>query len=401
MDYENTWIVYPNPDTNQDRGMRLDNSEFSQNSNSLILYEQQLEPGRQFNFVFGGYYKNVTSAVRRHNTGFAEFRLRTFAEPKVGRCNVSPQEGYAMLTRFTITCHGFLSSGENEEERILHYEVVHFSNLLDRAGSGAFVGFDATDTIANVTLGPGMREQDFITTLQIAAVNSHGLFAFFECNVTVFPIIYYFKQSDQVSHAFQLLGSGSGCALHMLQSGGNFVELTQQIVSAAFALEEFIFYENNPSLNSESWINAVQENFMIYLNSIPVTDLRTIRHIATAVDKVVNLPSQSKKWQFTVALGKYSILLENSKVPNTYIFSAVNILRKIIKQIEEKLNQYQEKILHNDMDDFGILLVSICSKILQFPTSDYKVFGKYITGTGTPQFRKYIVSLKSLKNNAS
>lgn len=280
--------------------MRLDNTGFSKDNYYVMFYEQQFGEGVTFKIVFSG-YTTADDMVTIGNISYAEFDIDTYPAPEVEHCSIYPLEGYAMLTAFTITC---LKTRLNETAR---YEVIQFPDLTDRAGSGVLVGYDRTGVIENITLGPGLRKFDYITSLNIIQLYHTGLFQSLDVNVTVFPLIYYLKRPDEVMHRLIHVGTGLSSPLYTLLSGGNYFELVQQIISATYTFEYFLMSEDSWSVDhkfTDDTIEQIRRNFITYLHNVPIGNILSLKHLATALFKVIHLPSRNIRWDATIVAGK-------------------------------------------------------------------------------------------------
>ncbi|KAF2897497.1 hypothetical protein ILUMI_08679 [Ignelater luminosus] len=354
------WTVYPNPQADQGKGMRLDNTEFSKDNYYIVMYEQQLETGGTFKIVFSG-YNTGTNRLSTENASYAEFYIDTYPTSDLGQCSVYPLKGYSMITVFTITC---FETNLNETTR---FEVIQFPNPVDRATSGILVGYDRTGVIQNVTLGPGLRKYDYITTLRITQIYHTGIYNFLETNVTVFPLIYYLKRPDEVMHRLVHVGTGLSSPLYFLLSGGNHFELVQQIISATYTLENFLTSEDSLRMDrkyTDETIEHIRNNFITYLRNVPIGDLYSLKHLASALLKVINIPFRKMRWDATIVSG-------------------VNILKKIIQNLEDRFKMYNEYILQDDMDDLGIIFLDIASSILKTPGTDHFIMEETNTTSGT------------------
>lgn len=76
---------------------------------------------------FSGYLSNSSSG------GYAEFSIQFNAPPTSGSCSVTPIDGYALQTDFTVACQGF-----TDVDDPLTYEMLIYSSVA--VVDGAFVG---------------------------------------------------------------------------------------------------------------------------------------------------------------------------------------------------------------------------------------------------------------------
>lgn len=203
--------------------------------------------------------------------------------------------------------------------------------------------------INNITLAPGFQKYDYVTALYITVRNLQGLSKFTETHVKVFPLIYYFKDPTLVLNAFIFLGEGYFPPLEVLHTGGNNYRLVQKIASAAASAVDFIRTNNSGSLDQEYLeysMKKMKDVLLGYLYEIPMIDFFTMKHILAALNIVLDLPTNLDAIDVT-----------------TYVI--ITILRKIMNQLIDFLNFYEENISRSDLDDMGIILISIVSKTFQ------------------------------------
>lgn len=143
----------------------------------------------------------------------------------------------------------------------------------------------------------------------------------------------------------------------LLYNAKSFYNLVQSISSSCYAIENYINSQEYKSSKLEVDVEGLQRSFIGYLNSIDMVDPNLMMLSATALRKVLDLP---------VAKGSEDILE-----------AAVKIAANLVGYINKTVKNYIDIIQREQLDDLGIVLAQISSKILgQKFDRIYKVEGK-------------------------
>lgn len=170
--------------------------------------------------------------------------------------------------------------------------------------------------------------------------------------------MFIIKNPDDLSDFFNTMRSTNHLShLELLYDAKSFYNLVQRISSSCYAIEGFINSKNYKSSKLEVDVEGIQRTFTGYLNRIDVLDLNLLMLTATALKKVLDLPV--------------------ARVSEDVLKGAVKIVVNMVRFIDNTVTVHKNIIQREQLDDFGVVLCQISSKILgQKFGKIYKVEGK-------------------------
>ncbi|XP_041454654.1 polycystic kidney disease protein 1-like 2 [Lytechinus variegatus] len=127
-----------------------------------------------------GYLSNSTSG------GYSEFSVQLNAPPTLGNCSVTPIEGYALQTDFTVTCQGF-----TDVDNPLTYEIMSYSDV--KVADGDFIGVgegfqlyegsESSQDGFNLPVGDGAHDYTILFQVNVKDNFMASTSVFFTCMV--------------------------------------------------------------------------------------------------------------------------------------------------------------------------------------------------------------------------
>lgn len=136
---------------------------------NLIVGNSELKPGKTYEFSVALNYIGSSAYSK------VIFSLDTSQKPLGGTCAVSPLEGEAVKTKFSMSCEGWLSTDEDDQPKFyeFHYE------LNDGTGNSPLMNPSSLtkNNVLNVLVPAGLEKNDYEIQLRMKIINKYGDFA--------------------------------------------------------------------------------------------------------------------------------------------------------------------------------------------------------------------------------
>lgn len=339
--------------------------EFSLLQGHLIVYEDSIKAGEQCKIQFEAEYSSKTGL--QGFLGTVELLLFMNSVPSIGSCTVTPDIGYGILTDFSITCHNY----EDTNLPIL-YEAAQFR--IKQNSQGLIVAYGYFPEMHNITLCAGIVSNNFITTLRIIATNSYGLYSFTEVSVTVLPPKFIKNDAFLSLQKVKDIIAGEESQLGRLMTMNDYYKLCQKILSISVSLNDYLdSLDNTEPLITD--INLIGNILMDYLNVAPIISIPDSKLIATGFFMILKL------LKFDLQSYQY------------FCYTKIDFLNKIV----ESLRSHNRNIPFVDIQDLGILVLSISSMLFEYcRTTSRKVNRRRLVPLEVPIMADTLLQFSSL-----
>ncbi|XP_041071570.1 polycystic kidney disease and receptor for egg jelly-related protein-like [Carcharodon carcharias] len=231
--------------------------------------------------------------------------------PRAGRCVITPKEGWALQTKFTIICVNF-----EDSDHPLSYKVIaktfYPTGIIDSLKNnllGTIVYFGYSPKSPPFLLPVGSTWGQHLLIVAVQVFDSHGAYTQVNLRATVYDLPVDLRQKSLVD---QLSGfiEGERAPLTTLLHETNYLEANQ------------LLYEVAAGLNSNSFmgrekakVSKLRETLVNVSTIIPVTSPKLINQISATIFEAAQKPDEVNQQAQRLAVTK---LLELSSVLLNY-----------------------------------------------------------------------------------
>ncbi|XP_038048999.1 polycystin-1-like [Patiria miniata] len=221
----------------------------------IAFNPNQLDAGNEYNLRL-----DVKDALL--GNGFIQHSFLTNLPPYNGSCQITPSEGYAVTTEFSVNCTGWLEEGyavdrASISQDLAATQVLQYHVLSRPMGQTSFsLKTSTTDSsISGILFGVGTEEFSFQNVVRVEVVDVYGAAAYVEMTITV-------RKPDLSADDITSLVSSNGSKLSLLISSGN-VEGATQLISAVLT----ILQDDNTTMTPED-VTEIRSNLVLELGKI-------------------------------------------------------------------------------------------------------------------------------------
>lgn len=133
----------------------------------------KLTSDSQYEYISAFYFKRSFVKILGE-TGYSQYSFRISTPPSGGKCMSRPLTGYAINTKFLISCLGW-TGGSNT----LGYSVSLVTRVAQKGGltddsESSIISYGHVPRV-NITLPEGKKERDYMQLLVIRIIDSFDL----------------------------------------------------------------------------------------------------------------------------------------------------------------------------------------------------------------------------------
>ncbi|XP_066275447.1 polycystin-1-like protein 2 [Branchiostoma lanceolatum] len=233
--------------------------------------------------ALGDYTLRVTVSLGPDREGFAEHTFQPNEPPTVGSCSVSPENGTAMVTEFTISCSGF-----SDLDLPLTYTFL-YSTGAERLASVSTVTGDVfsilhtgRDSILSGLLLPiGLESRDYNVTIRADVSDGLGATSSVETVVKVFSL-----PTEKSTDVATQLVVGANSTLGKLVRQGDFRSVVQLSNSVTSVLN---FVSNATADDTKAAATEARDAVVTALTSVQARSVTSVNLVASALGQATSV----------------------------------------------------------------------------------------------------------------
>ncbi|XP_074083381.1 polycystin family receptor for egg jelly [Macrotis lagotis] len=340
-------------------------------------------------FAFKGYsdqFHFISLKVTNWGGGFSVSNHSFYinSPPRVGHCNIYPDKGIALVTKFVVQCSNFRDSNLPLSFKIIasnFWDVDYISSLAQNT-LGSVMYFGAQPVSPPSFLPIGMPAKNYLVIIYAQVYDSLGAFSQVTLYATVNSPLDRTSPNTVLSHLFNLTQNLPGAMLTALFQQGHFVQAGYLAYLVASVIKDV-----KPLPDLQMNRSAIQERLMDFCERLPTTTLVEINQVTATIVELtqeasgltakVRKAATSRLMELNLALQRYRkrekrFHSEQIEIVGTGISTSLSSLFKMGPR-EETVNEN--------------LYVT---KLLADTVASIKVPGEVETVILTPNFKMYV-----------
>ncbi|XP_035672187.1 polycystic kidney disease protein 1-like 2 [Branchiostoma floridae] len=236
--------------------------------------------------AIGDYTLRVAVSLGPDREGFAEYTFQPNDPPTVGSCSVSPENGTAMVTEFTISCAGF-----SDADLPLTYTFLYSTGAERLASVSTATGdvFSVLHTgqdseLSGLLLPIGLESRDYEVTIRADVYDGLGATSSVETAVKVFSL----PPEESTNVATQLV-VGANSTLGKLVRQGDFRSVVQLSNSVTSVLNSV---SNATAEDKKAASTEARDAVVSALTSVQAMSVTSVNLVANALGQATSVTAE-------------------------------------------------------------------------------------------------------------
>ncbi|GCB81644.1 hypothetical protein scyTo_0022818 [Scyliorhinus torazame] len=272
----------------------------SDSSTGNTLSYMSVNPTSFVHLIDGWYNFELRVTVPSGAYSVNRYHFYINSPPRVGRCVVTPKEGWALQTKFTVTCTNF-----EDNDRPLSYKVIaktfYLTSSIDSLknsllGTIVYFGFNAESPPFHLPVGS--KWDQYLLIIAVQVFDTHGAYVQVNLKVKVYELPADLEQRTLVD---QLSGfvEGENAPLTTLLHETDYLEANQLLYGVAAELN------SNSFTGAElARVSKLRESLINISANIPVTSPKLINQISATIFEAAQKPDQVNQETQSLAVRK-------------------------------------------------------------------------------------------------
>ncbi|XP_043820940.1 polycystic kidney disease and receptor for egg jelly-related protein [Dromiciops gliroides] len=203
--------------------------------------------------------------------------------PRIGHCNIHPDKGIALMTKFVVQCSNFRDYNLPLSFKIIasNFWDVDDISSLDQNTLGAVMYSGAQPETPPSFLPIGMPANNYLVVIYAQVYDSLGAFSQVTLYATVNSPLDKDSPNTVLSHLFNLTQNSSGAVLTTLFQQGHFVQAGYLAYLVASVLKDV-----KPLPDLQTNRSEIQKRLINFCNLLPTNTLMEISQVTVTIVEI-------------------------------------------------------------------------------------------------------------------